>query len=674
MKVIMCRYVRSILLWLVIFLVSSNGLYSFELDRSDFSIFSNEAGLSNLQLNEGRLEPRFNPDVTAYRVNLDFLTFQITLIPFAEDANSMIFINGKAVKSGSATGKIFLYPGENELSIEVQNPNGSAKVYRIFVSRNRPTGENYRTSNWDIPECDETSELFDEDACAAALRDDDGDGVPNYLDFCPGTPPGTVVDEFGCALEEADPENPNEDTVDEGSEEEGGSEGGDTGEDTNDQDGTDGGEDDGDTNDDEGNNDENGTDNGDNSDGDTGEDTDDQDGTDGGEDDEDNNDENGTGNGDNSDGDSSGEGDGNDGEDSGDGEDDNNESEPVDSDGDGVPDDMDQCPDTPEGEEVDENGCSRDQIDTDGDGVPDYLDLCPNTPENEEVDEYGCSLNEPEVTLVVDFTDFDMIEVPWGTPFDQTGLPTEIVVTTENGETFTFPIIWSEEGYDPYQSGPYILVGTIQLPNSWDAVFENLPSITVLVLPKDPPLDLILSNDFFNQNDSNTPILIGDFTVIDPMDDVHILELAPGIADNDLFVIIDGQLYWNNTEMIPGKNEFTIEVTVIDREGNVFTKEFIISRRLTDLLMEMNIPNTFTPDGDNINDDWGLPLLGIFKSVRLHIYERGGYRVFFTDDPSRRWDGTYQGKPLPIDTYYYVIEVDDDQASRKGILNLLRRQ
>ncbi|MDD4109186.1 MAG: OmpA family protein, partial [Prolixibacteraceae bacterium] len=48
-----------------------------------------------------------------------------------------------------------------------------------------------------------------------------------------------------------------------------------------------------------------------------------------------------------------------------------------DSDGDGVPDRKDECPDTPPGVQVDEKGCP---LDRDGDGVPDYLDDCPDTP------------------------------------------------------------------------------------------------------------------------------------------------------------------------------------------------------------------------------------------------------------------------------------------------------
>ena len=62
-----------------------------------------------------------------------------------------------------------------------------------------------------------------------------------------------------------------------------------------------------------------------------------------------------------------------------------------DQDGDGVFDGFDNCPDTPPGVEVDEDGCP---FDTDGDGVPDYLDREPNSRPGAIVDEYGVEINE----------------------------------------------------------------------------------------------------------------------------------------------------------------------------------------------------------------------------------------------------------------------------------------
>ncbi|MCH8545038.1 MAG: OmpA family protein [Alcanivorax sp.] len=75
----------------------------------------------------------------------------------------------------------------------------------------------------------------------------------------------------------------------------------------------------------------------------------------------------------------------------------------IDSDGDGVPDYRDECPDTPANVTVDEVGCP---LDSDGDGVPDYLDQCPDTPAGAIVDEQGCQVyleRDVRETLYVEF-------------------------------------------------------------------------------------------------------------------------------------------------------------------------------------------------------------------------------------------------------------------------------
>jgi len=63
---------------------------------------------------------------------------------------------------------------------------------------------------------------------------------------------------------------------------------------------------------------------------------------------------------------------------------------PVDSDGDGVVDGKDKCPNTPAGRKVNADGC---EFDSDGDGVVDGSDKCPGTPAGRKVNAEGCELD-----------------------------------------------------------------------------------------------------------------------------------------------------------------------------------------------------------------------------------------------------------------------------------------
>ncbi|MCW7753905.1 OmpA family protein [Desulfobotulus sp. H1] len=92
--------------------------------------------------------------------------------------------------------------------------------------------------------------------------------------------------------------------------------------------------------------------------------------------------------------------------------------EPVDSDGDGVPDHLDRCPDTPPGAPVDKWGCP---VDSDWDGVPDYRDHCPGTPEGLAVDEKGCPIDS-DGDGVPDYLD-ECPDTPEGVVVDIRGCP-----------------------------------------------------------------------------------------------------------------------------------------------------------------------------------------------------------------------------------------------------------
>ncbi len=93
----------------------------------------------------------------------------------------------------------------------------------------------------------------------------------------------------------------------------------------------------------------------------------------------------------------------------------------VDTDGDGVPDHLDKCPNTPAGCPVDANGCPDD---TDGDGVPDCIDKCPNTPKDcSPVDANGCAADS-DGDGVKDCID-KCPNTPQGCTVDKNGCPVD---------------------------------------------------------------------------------------------------------------------------------------------------------------------------------------------------------------------------------------------------------
>ncbi|RYF64318.1 MAG: T9SS type B sorting domain-containing protein, partial [Cytophagaceae bacterium] len=67
------------------------------------------------------------------------------------------------------------------------------------------------------------------------------------------------------------------------------------------------------------------------------------------------------------------------------------------------------------------------------------------------------------------------------------------------------------------------------------------------------------------------------------------------------------------------------------------------------------VPNTFTPNGDGINDLWQIPVLKNYPGSTTSIYTRSGQLVYQSTGYAKAWDGQYKGSNLASGTYYYLI-------------------
>ena len=69
---------------------------------------------------------------------------------------------------------------------------------------------------------------------------------------------------------------------------------------------------------------------------------------------------------------------------------------------------------------------------------------------------------------------------------------------------------------------------------------------------------------------------------------------------------------------------------------------------------DLHIPNTFTPNGDELNDTFG-PIGGGLSSYSMLIFNKWGQLLYETDDIDSPWDGTYEGEVVQSDSYVYKI-------------------
>ena len=96
-------------------------------------------------------------------------------------------------------------------------------------------------------------------------------------------------------------------------------------------------------------------------------------------------------------------------------------------------------------------------------------------------------------------------------------------------------------------------------------------------------------------------------------------------------------------------------VTALDQNGNESDPS---NRVCVENCPIYELPNVFTPNGDNANDLLQPRALCFVERVSLKIFNRWGQLVFETENPSIDWDGTnLNGEALPSGTYFYIGQI-----------------
>jgi len=87
------------------------------------------------------------------------------------------------------------------------------------------------------------------------------------------------------------------------------------------------------------------------------------------------------------------------------------------------------------------------------------------------------------------------------------------------------------------------------------------------------------------------------------------------------------------------------------------------------------LPKAFTPNNDNLNDSYGISNpYAVENLISLEIFDRWGARMFFTDEPFERWDGSFQNQPVNPGVMLYKVRFmcDGEEKIDVGSLSVIR--
>ncbi len=95
-------------------------------------------------------------------------------------------------------------------------------------------------------------------------------------------------------------------------------------------------------------------------------------------------------------------------------------------------------------------------------------------------------------------------------------------------------------------------------------------------------------------------------------------------------------------------------VSTFDLAGNESDRSVMVC---VDSCNFYEIPNVFTPNGDNMNDRLVAKTSGLVEKIDFKLFNRYGVMIFQTDEPKINWDGTYKGKIVSPGVYFYQCDV-----------------
>ena len=200
---------------------------------------------------------------------------------------------------------------------------------------------------------------------------------------------------------------------------------------------------------------------------------------------------------------------------------------------------------------------------------------------------------------------------------------------------------------------------------------SDVKTLTITVNPVNyPPDDIRLSNLTVLEKQPNGT-RVGSLTTsdLDP-EDTHnyALVAGDGSTGNEFFAIDGDQLVTNTSFNWEEQDLYSVRIKSSDGE---FSIEESFSITILKLIEGVKFANAITPNGDGQNDTWEIEDIDAFPDALVYVYDKAGLVVFKSSGGYNAWDGTYNGRSLPMGTYYYVIDLRDGSSVYEGTITII---
>jgi gliding motility-associated-like protein len=172
-------------------------------------------------------------------------------------------------------------------------------------------------------------------------------------------------------------------------------------------------------------------------------------------------------------------------------------------------------------------------------------------------------------------------------------------------------------------------------------------------------------------------VTVNPYPVVNAGPDLFILQdgsdtLEPIITAVNPTYLWSPDLYFLSSNVIrnpivKGVEDITYTLTVTGQGDCIATDQVFIK-----VLKGPEIPNIFSPNGDGIHDKWEIKYLDTYPGGTVEIFNRYGQLIFHSTGYGTPWDGTVNGKEVPVGTYYYIVNPKNGRSIMSGYVDVIR--